>query len=213
MDEIENRNNSNNDYNKINKHVFIPLLIGLSTAGLVSGLNPLYAIIENDQRPLDFLVFVTPIIFYVTNMRFTIGNLIHLGSHKEKTNQIWRASWALMIFQHSTMIFLGGFTGETTQELFFYILGALLVIDIVWVVVSIIIDDKNNDDDAPHYGWAAINTFSVVMILVVIFVTPYDLTEYGGLMILFFTFIAVAIIDFAIIGSRHSKYLKGEKQT
>ena len=210
--EGSNENQGRSKNNKImDKQVFIPLLIGLSTAGLVSGLNPLYDIIHN-ERPLEFILFVTPIIFYVTNMRFTIGNLIHLASHEKKTNLLWRASWALMIFQHSTMIFLGGFTGKSTEELFFYILTGLLIVDIIWVTIAIIIGKKNGDEQRPHYGWAAINIFSIVVIFLLIFDIPYDLPSNEGLSVLFATFITVAIIDFIIIAHKHREKLRQESK-
>ena len=83
---------------------------------------------------------------------------------------------ALLMFTLALLITAGGVEDETNRRLFYWGLGLLLSIDIIWIAIT-----RWTTDDAPSppktiqfRKWAILNIFAVLIILVLVYFAKWE---------------------------------------
>ncbi|EIJ65745.1 putative membrane protein [Candidatus Nitrosopumilus salaria BD31] len=191
------------------KDTFLPLLVGFAIASFVTGVESFRVLVAGNyhNQDFDFNLLIFPIIFYMTNMRFVIGNLLHITASEQNEGHSWASSWTVMIVQHTILVVLGLFIYQGSEFFFLPILLILLVFDIIWVAsMNIYKKIRHNESDwTPSIGWVVINSISTGVILFLMYnpwVKPFS--DFGY-MILLSTFTVAAVADFVLTVKRHKK--------
>ena len=179
---------------------FVALLIGLAYQEMIP---PVRESVRASGITLGTFVLFS--IFFLTSMRFFIGNQLHLLSESlaRMPGNVWLYDLMVIIAQSVAFIFLGGICSlEANRSAtigFIEILIAIYVIDVIWIVSQWIIGKlkaKCKREFIP-WAWGILNTVLVVLLVVLSIIC--DLYAGIGLICLFVLNLAAFVVDVILV--------------
>ena len=148
------------------QEMVVPVRESVRTAGITLGTSVLF------------------FIFFLTSMRFFIGNQLHLMSEGllKMKGEVWFYDLMWIILQTTVLIFLGGVSSvEVSQSVkigFIKLLIALYAIDVLWIISQWILGKiwKDWHRDFIPWKWGILNTVLISLMLLPLFLTnePYS---------------------------------------
>jgi hypothetical protein len=115
--------------------IFVVILIGIAYQETVS---PVRTSIRQSGVTLGTLSLF--IIFFLTSLRFFIGNMLHLMSTElcQMKGYVWFYDFMVIVLQSTLLIFLGGNASMEQNEIaridFVQLLVLLYLLDVLWIV-------------------------------------------------------------------------------
>jgi hypothetical protein len=115
--------------------IFVVILIGLAYQEMVA---PIRESVRSSGVTLGTVILFS--VFFLTSMRFFMGNQLHLMSEGllKMKGEVWFYDLMVIIFQTTTMVFLGGVSSvEASRSAkigFVELLVALYAIDVLWIL-------------------------------------------------------------------------------
>ena len=181
MSVIKNKVNRNKSVgNEENKHLiknnrtlissfFITVLTGLA---IENSIEPLWIVVKEGLKNIDLLLGY---IFFITTIRFFVGNQLHLYHFEKKSSSndlMWILDFLFILSEHILLIFAAkscsiDISTESFGNFFNFILLIILV-DIFWVLVQFItnilwVDWKRKIP----WPWFIINSLTILSFLVI----------------------------------------------
>jgi len=153
--------------------------------------------IIDSQGFFPLFSFVVPTIFFITLIRFSIGNILHLRALEEKDSpsSIWVFDFLVILLESITFLLLGAYSYGNNLR-FFLLLMVLFFIDFIWIATMPI--QGKNRPKIP-WSWGALNGFSALILVGIIISEFYYKVAYSDtsevVCFLFVWFIFCAIID------------------
>lgn len=121
---------------------------------------------------LSFSGLALPIIFFLTAMRFFIGNYLHLQNEKMimVIGYVWIYDLIFITLQSIILIFIAGLTSVKSSNEAYVSFSTLLIIlyivDILWILSQFLFRGSWKRDPVP-WPWAALNSGIIVAMLLV----------------------------------------------
>lgn len=145
-------------------------------------------------------------VFFLTSMRFFMGNQLHLMSPNlvKMKGMVWFYDLIIIVLQTTVMIFLGGVSSvEVSRHAkvgFVGLLIALYIIDIVWVLSQWFLGVlmKSWRRHSIPWSWCILNSCLVLAMLVMHFVQS-DFYSTAGLLFLGIVNTAAFVLDVVLI--------------
>lgn len=182
---------------------FVTLLIGLAFQEMVP---PVRESIRT--AGITFSTFALVSIFFLTSIRFFVGNQLHLLSESltKLPGLVWLYDLVVIITQCIVLVFMAGNTtveqNQNTHIGFVVLLGTLYVIDVLWIVSQWVVGKiipKWKRDFIP-WVWGVLNAVLVLLMCVLGLIVKdiYSITGISWLLGLnFIAFIVdVIMIDY-----------------
>lgn len=181
---------------------FITVLTGIA---FDQSTEPLWEIFKEKGLFLG-MDWIMPYIFVTITIRFFIGNQLHLLSiekEPELFEWIWLFDFVFILSEAFILIFAGKAcslnASLSAKTGFFFFIGALLIVDILWVSLQITLGEisvKWKRKKAP-LGWLILNTFGVLSLITL---THFDvLYNKIGLILSGTIFTVAAVVDVLMI--------------
>lgn len=151
--------------------IFIVTLVGLAFQEMIAAVRG-----SIDGLPMRMDTAILALAFFLTSMRFCIGNVLHLLSPKraEEGNWNWFLDFLIIAFETVLLIFLGGACsgeGVCKSHLQFHsLLILLLAVDVMWITLQAILAEKTirfkrRFNDIPS-GWGVLNGILICYLLI-----------------------------------------------
>lgn len=180
---------------------FISLLIGLAFQNMVIIAQDS---INNEGVRLNNLILSS--IFFLTGLRFFIGNLLHLlsDSFSKLRGGVWLYDLTIIVFQSTIIAFLAGVSTvekslNSTVD-FFNLLIVLYLLDIVWIIsqwfLGIFLISWRRV--FIPWVWAVLNTILLALIFIIRFITA-DYYSKNGLILLLIVNLIAFIVDVVFV--------------
>ncbi len=181
--------------------IFVVILIGLAYQEMIV---PVRESIQMSGITLSTVILFS--IFFLTSMRFFIGNQLHLTSEVllEMKGEVWFYDLMVIILQTTIMVFLGGVsTAEASRRAkigFAELLTALYVVDVLWIVSQWALGKifRNWRRSFIPRAWGILNT-ALIVLMVVLRLTMGDLYSGIGLILLGIVNGIVFVIDVMLV--------------
>lgn len=153
--------------------VFVGILFGLAYAEMVPSVRASIL-----SKGITFDTSILFVIFFLTSIRFFIGNQLHLVSTRlvKLPGKIWFYDFIVIVIQTIVLIFLGSICSYEScinaKIGFFGLLVVLCLVDIVWICTQWLLGQLFSSWQRPFipYAWAILNSSLVVGILLVIWI-------------------------------------------
>ena len=180
---------------------FITLLIGLAYQEMV---EPVRASVRAfGIRPDTFLLMA---IFFMTSMRFFVGNQLHLLSESLATmpGLVWFYDLMIIIAQSVVLIFLGGVSSaEINHEVrvgFIQLLVTLYLIDVIWITSQWLLGKlfPSWRRSFIPWAWAILNSVLILSIMLLNLLVQ-DLYSISGIVIIFVLNLIAFIVDVILV--------------
>lgn len=147
---------------------FVVILIGIAYQEMVT-------VVRDSVRSQGFTFGTTVLflIFFLTAMRFFVGNELHLQSEEMQMigGFVWFFDLMFIIFQTTIIIFLGGLASLESSAAspvgFFWLLIILYGVDVFWVVLQALFSRLSiywRRKSVP-WSWGFLNTALIVSML------------------------------------------------
>lgn len=181
--------------------IFVVILIGLAYQEMVA---PVRESVRVSGITLGTVVLFT--IFFLTSMRFFMGNQLHLMSDSlvKMKGVVWFYDLMVIIFQTTIMVFLGGEASveasRTAQIGFVELLIALYAVDVLWIISQWVLGKtvKGWRRSFIPWAWGILNSLLILsMILLSLFVN--DIYSNTGLIWLGILNIIGFIVDVLLV--------------
>jgi hypothetical protein len=191
--QVENRN--------LISSIFVAILIGLAYQEVIA---PVRASIRSSGITLGTAILFA--IFFMTSMRFFIGNQLHLASEAlmRMTAGVWFYDLMVIILQTTVMVFLGGVSSiESTRAAridFVELLITLYSIDVVWIISQWFLGRYVSGWKRPFIPWAWCILNTVLVFSMILLVTEMkDIYSTSGLISLFIINTVAFTIDVILV--------------
>jgi hypothetical protein len=180
---------------------FITLLIGIAYQEMISGTSK--SILESGIT-VNILLLI--LIFFLTSMRFFIGNQLHLLSDAllKLPGLVWLFDLMIIIIQSIMLILLGSSIKVDTYSNyrigFFELIVTLYVIDIFWIISQWLIGKLFfvwKRKTIP-WAWAILNS-SLVVILIILDLSMENIYSLKGLVFILIFSVLGFIADIVLI--------------
>lgn len=152
------------------------------------------------QGFLPIETFGYPFMFFVTLLRFTIGNLLHIR-RLEKANvssYIWLFDFTMIFIESLILILLGCYCYENILK-FLILLMALCLLDCLWILSIGFMYLKGLRSEVP-WAWGLLNLASGLFLANIIFhILPLDFRSFLGSLVIIGWFTICAIIDLFLV--------------
>jgi len=147
---------------------FVTLLIGIAYQEMISSVR-----LSVREFGITLETSILMAVFFLTSMRFFIGNQFHLLSKSliKMPGLVWFYDLMIIIIQSVVLIFLGGVVsyemGPKIQVAFIPLLIALYGIDILWIISQWLLGKylPSWRRESIPWGWAIINSILIAGIL------------------------------------------------
>jgi hypothetical protein len=164
--------------------IFVVIIIGLAYQEMVT---PIRESIRSSGITLGTIIMFS--IFFLTSMRFFMGNQLHLMSEAlvKMEGEVWFYDLIIIILQTVVMVFLGGVSSvEVNRSVkigFIELLIALYAIDVLWVIsqwgLGKILPSWRRE--FIPWAWCILNT-SLIIWMIVVALMMNDLYSNAGLL-------------------------------
>lgn len=182
---------------------FVTVLIGLAYQEMIPVVRDA---VRNDSYVLGTSLLA--VIFFLTSMRFFIGNQLHLGSNTllRMPGLLWLYDLSLIIIQCVVLIFIGG-VSSVTESLnspigFVGLLVILYALDVTWIlsqwVIGKAIKSCDRCENIP-WAWFILNTILIALILALNFFFLDDWYSTRGIIILFALNLIAFVVDVILV--------------
>jgi|GEM_PF-2252914 len=180
---------------------FITLLIALAYQEMIT---PVRESVRTSGMTLGTFLLMT--IFFVTTMRFFVGNQLHLLSESlvKMPGLVWFYDLMVIIIQSVVLTFLGGVSSvevnRQTSVDFIQLLIILYVIDVAWIISQWILGKilpKWRRVFIP-WAWAILNSILVICIVALGFFVDDKYSTFG-IIILFVLNLIGFIVDVVLV--------------
>jgi hypothetical protein len=151
--------------------------------------------------------FGFPFIFFVTLLRFTIGNLLHIRKLEDAdvSPYVWLSDF-LIIFVETIILLLLGIYCYGNVLMFLILLMVLCFLDCFWILIMVFTHLKHLRPEVP-WKWGLLNLASGLFLFGIIFHNfPLDFRSWLGNVLVIVWFSMCGIIDILFID--HYKLLK-----
>lgn len=176
--------------------VLISVLIGLAFQEMV-------APVRDSVRSVGFTwaTFLIAVIFFLTSVRFFIGNQLHLLNEDllAMSGFVWFYDLVWILLQTLVLVFLGGVASYEATSIasvsFVTMLIVLFVIDVFWICSQWLLGNllPGWKREFIPWGWAILNSSQVICLLFLKFVVANIYEGFG----LFFL-VAINIVAFVV---------------
>jgi hypothetical protein len=149
-----------------------------------------------------------PFIFYVTLLRFSIGNILHIRQLEKKglSPYIWLYDFSVIFLESLIFLFLGACTWGNDIR-FLKLLLILCFVDVFWIMSMIPHYVKKKRPEPLPWAWGLLNIAGAAYLAATIWCDlPIPLTGPYGHAFFVLWFLSSAIIDIILID--HYKLLK-----
>lgn len=180
---------------------FVVVLIGLAYQEMIPP-------VRDSVRSLGvtFQTLALFSIFFMTSVRFFIGNQLHLTSDSliKMPGFIWLYDLIVIISQCVLFIFMAGVTtlvqNQNARIGFFAILASIYMIDVVWIISQWLLGkiNKNWRRGFIPWAWAILNTVLIIAILVSDY-SIHDLYSNIGLIVMLLVNLTGFIFDVLLV--------------
>jgi len=180
---------------------FVTLLIALAYQEMIV---PVRESVRTSGMTLGTFLLMT--IFFVTTMRFFVGNQLHLLSESlvKMPGLVWFYDLMVIIIQSVVLTFLGGVSSvevnRQTSVDFIQLLIILYVIDVAWIISQWILGKilpKWRRAFIP-WAWAILNSILVICIVVLGFFVDDKYSTFGIIILFVLNFIGF-IVDVVLV--------------
>lgn len=180
---------------------FVTLLIGLAYQEMI---EPVRASVRSYGIKLD--TFLLMAIFFMTSMRFFVGNQLHLFSEllASMPGLVWFYDLMVIIVQSVVLIFLGGVSAaeinHKVQIGFVKLLIALYSIDVAWIISQWALGKifPTWRRSFIPWDWAILN-FALIVFILLLDLFVQDLYSVFGITVLFMLNLIAFIIDIILV--------------
>lgn len=180
---------------------FVTLLIGLAYQEMI---GPVRASVRASGIRLDTFLIMS--IFFMTSMRFFVGNQLHLLSESlaSMPGLVWFYDLMVIIAQSVVLIFLGGLSSaEINHQVhvgFAQLLITLYFIDVVWIISQWLFGKifLTWHRSFIPWDWAILNSVLIIGIILLQFFVK-DLYSGYGVVILFVLNLIAFIVDVILV--------------
>jgi len=181
--------------------VFIAMLIGVAYQEMIAVTRE-----SIHASGITLGVLVLFFVFFLTSLRFFIGNQLHLLSKAliEMRGDVWFYDFIVITFQTILLAFLGGASCVEVCRVarigFVEILIALYAVDVFWIVSQWVMGRilRRWRRDFVPWAWAILNTVLIVSLLTLRF-TIDDIYSEGGLIWLGILNAAAFVVDVGLV--------------
>jgi len=180
---------------------FVTLLIALAYQEMIV---PVGESVRTSGMTLETFLLMT--IFFVTTMRFFVGNQLHLLSESlvKMPGLVWFYDLMVIIIQSVVLTFLGGVSSvevnrQTSMD-FIQLLIILYVIDVAWIISQWILGKilpKWRRAFIP-WAWAILNSILVICIVALGFFVDDKYSTFGIIILFVLNFIGF-IVDVVLV--------------
>jgi hypothetical protein len=180
---------------------FVTLLIALAYQEMIV---PVRESVRTSGMTLGTFLLMT--IFFVTTMRFFVGNQLHLLSESlvKMPGLVWFYDLMVIIIQSVVLTFLGGVSSvevnRQTSVDFIQLLIILYVIDVAWIISQWILGKilpKWRRAFIP-WAWAILNSILVICIVALGFFVDDKYSTFGIIILFVLNFIGF-IVDVVLV--------------
>lgn len=190
---IENRN--------LISSIFVVILIGLAYQEVIA---PVRESVRVSGITIGTAILFA--VFFMTSMRFFIGNQLHLmseGLAKMKSG-VWFYDLMIIILQTVVMVFLGGVSSVEENRIarigFIELIIALYTLDVLWIISQWLLGmfARSWKRDFVPWAWCILNTalIACMILLLVRLQDPYSL---NGLIVLFISNTVAFAVDVILV--------------
>lgn len=176
-----------------------PLVTTLNGLALKNMMESVSKMMINYGFSIPFEVFIFTIVFFVTILRFFIGNILHLRSLEEHKTRaaIWFYDLLAITFESMLFILMSYFIYN--RDVYFApILSILCIVDALWVFSMFPHWRRRQRPEMP-WGWGMINLASFLLLFLMVLANlPFSPISSWGRYAILAWFSAVAFIDLGL---------------
>jgi hypothetical protein len=180
---------------------FVVALVGIAYQEMVGA-------VRDSVRAHGFSLgtIVLMVIFFLTAMRFFVGNQLHLQSDRMQVikGSVWFIDLMVIVLESTLLLFLGGLSSLEASLAspvgFFWLLTVLYLVDVVWIFWQWVMHRLSPawKREFIPWPWAALNAF-LAMVMLAIYWSSGNFYSRNALIILGLLNVAGFVFDMVLV--------------